>query len=192
MNGARTVRVAIAMGTLLALTACSSSDTAETLVPVAAPQPVAVNVAQPLPPTSSPAALNALAPATEAGAATTTALSTSSLAIAPVTGAPRGAVLPMSRAMAARGREIGIDFARGGAATHELRGYFSINDDGAETRVVYIWDVLTPPGRRVHRIRGQEVLPPAPGGDPWRSVPVATMERIGASTVDRYARWRSG
>lgn len=96
--------------------------------------------------------------------------------------------------MAQRGREIGLDFTRGGAVTtHTMRGFFSINDDGGELRVVYIWDVVTPDGRRVHRIRGQQAIPGTlNGNDPWRGVSAETMARIGRETIDRFAAWRQG
>ena len=202
--------VALALLSAMLVAGCSSSDTAETLVPVTQAPPVAVELAAPSP--TSAGAVQAVAPGGLAPAAAPpvanalvspvapsvpaplidAALASTTLRIAPVTGAPRAAVSPLSRAMAARGQEIGLGFSRGGGASHTLRGFFSINDDGADTRVVYIWDVLSADGRRVHRIRGQERLPAGAGGDPWRSVPVATMERIGATTIDRFASWRKG
>ena len=183
---------------------CSASEP-ETLVPIAAPAAVPVSVptasaaaraGQPVPqvpPAGAPvqaAALAPVAPSAPASPIVDAAIAATHLEIAPVTGAPAAAIGPLSRAMAARGREIGLDFTRGGTiTTHKLRGFFSINDDGAETRVVYIWDVLSPEGRRVHRIQGQERLP-ASGGDAWRAVSTGTMERIGRSTIDRFADWR--
>ena len=187
-----------------ALTACSTSDTLQP-VTAAAPVPVsdlgstrpsnasvaAVIPRQEVPQTSALALAPTDATPTSAPAIDA-AITSTHLEIAPVTGAPRGAVPPLSRAMAERGREIGLDFTRGGGiTTHTLRGFFSINDDGGEVRVVYIWDVVTPEGRRVHRIRGQETIPGTlNGADPWRGVSPDTMRRIGRSTIDRFAQWR--
>ena len=185
---------------LLTLAACSAADTLE---PVGAAPPVPVAVpAAPVPgatataASATPAAPAALAPTVDApeAFAAASALGATHLEIAPVTGAPRGAVGPLSRAMAARGQEIGLDFTRGEAiTTHTLRGFFSVNDDGGEVRVVYIWDVVTPDGRRVHRIRGQEAIAgTVNGADPWSAVSPDVMARIGARTVDRFADWRRG
>ena len=195
---------AIALSAAL-VAGCSASEP-ETLVPIAAPAAVPVSVptataaaqaGRPVPqvlPAGAPVQATALAPVAAPSAPASpvvdAAIATTHLEIAPVTGAPAAAIGPMSRAMASRGREIGLDFTRGGTiTTHKLRGFFSVNDDGAETRVVYIWDVLSPQGRRLHRIQGQERLP-ASGGDAWRAVSTGTMERIGRSTIDRFADWR--
>ena len=192
----RRLTPALAIVALSALGACSSEDTAATLAPVSASPAVAVSVsagpARVSPdPAAPPGALALAAPvASAAPAAVSAAIAATRLEIEPVTGAPSAALGPLSRAMGERGREIGLDFANGGS-THRLKGFFSVNDDGREVRVVYIWDVLDGSGRRVHRIRGQEVIAGSVGGrDPWSAVTRATMERIGRSTVDRFAAWR--
>ena len=188
------------LGASLGVAACSSADMSS-LEPIAAAAPVAVSV----PPSSPGSTARAIAadPAAPAGAlalaapatlqsapAVNAAIAATQLEVVPLTGAPSGAVAPLSRAMADRGREIGLPFARG-TATHRLKGFFSINDDGREVRVVYIWDVLDGSGSRVHRIRGQEIVPGTVGGrDPWSAVTQATMQRIGRETIDRFADWR--
>ena len=189
------------------LSGCSSSDTVATLTPVNAASPVSValspaasvgtgpafvpqqNVLQ----QNVPVATTALAqPAVSTPVVSTptvnAALASTRVDLAPVTGAPAPLLSPLSSAMSARGRELGLGL--GGSPTHRLKGYFSINDDGAETRVVYIWDVIDGAGRRVHRIQGQEVINNTARGDAWAIVPPATMERIGRSTIDRFAQWR--
>lgn len=192
------MRAPLAILVSAALTACTGADT-QSFAPIAAPAPVAVNVpAAPgaarsvSPDPIAPAGTLALAgPATvQAAPAVNAAIAATRLDIAPVTGAPAGALNPLSRAMADRGREIGLGFARGGG-THTLKGFFSVNDDGREVRVVYIWDVLDGSGRRVHRIRGQEIVPGSVGGrDPWSAVTTQAMQRIGRETIDRFADWR--
>ena len=185
----------------LVLSGCSSSDTAASLVPVTASAAVPVDMPTSTPPRSvgtdpaAPAGTLALASpvVSVAPAAVSSALAATQLEIVPVTGAPSAAIGPMSRAMAARGREVGLNFTRGGTVTtHKLKGFFSVNDDGREVRVVYIWDVLDRSGQRVHRIRGQEVIAGTLGGrDPWGAVTQATMERIGRTTIDGFVRWRN-
>lgn len=194
-------RLATCLLAFCALSACSTSDTLEPIT-AAAPVPmsdIAPTAAAPQrseAQSAAPTAALALAPsAPEAPSPIVeSAIASTHLEIAPVTGAPRNVVPPLSRAMASRGREIGLDFTRGGGiTTHTLRGFFSINDDGGEVRVVYIWDVVTPEGRRVHRIRGQETIPGTlNGADPWRGVSSDVMARIGRSTIDRFATWRRG
>ena len=180
----------------LSLGACSSGDTAASLAPVGAPTAMAVSVpgaprgTAPDPVAPSGALALAAPVVSAAPAAANAAIAATRLRVAPVMGAPAGALGPLSRAMGERGREIGLDFARGGA-THTLNGFFSVNDDGREVRVVYIWDVVDASGRRVHRMRGQEIVPGTRGGrDPWGAVNQATMQRIGRETVDRFATWR--
>ena len=192
------MRLPIALTALasLALGACTSSDMSS-FEPVAAASPVPITMPQSTgraigaDPVAPAGTLALAAPATVRTApAVNAAIASTRLEIVPLTGAPSGAVAPLSRAMADRGREIGLDFARGGA-THRLKGFFSVNDDGREVRVVYIWDVLDGGGRRVHRIRGQEIIPGSVGGrDPWSAVTTRAMQRIGRETIDRFADWR--
>ena len=47
-----------------------------------------------------------------------------------------------------------------------LKGYFSAFNDGKQTTLIYVWDVLDPPDQRIHRIQGQESVPGRPH-DPW-------------------------
>ena len=190
----------IAMGLASSLAACSSTDMSS-FEPVAAASPVPVSVPSSGPtstartiaadPVAPSGALALAAPATvQSAPAVNAAIAATQLEIVPLTGAPSGAVAPLSRAMADRGREIGLPFAQRGG-THRLKGFFSVNDDGREVRVVYIWDVLDGSGRRVHRIRGQEVIPGSVNGsDPWSAVTRNAMERIGRDTIDRFADWR--
>ena len=187
---------------LAALSGCSSSDTLATLTPVNAASPVSVALSPATPVGTStafapqrnvPTATAALAQPVVSTPVVSTptvnaAFAATRLDLAPVTGAPAPLLSPLSAAMSARGRELGLGL--GGSPTHRLKGYFSINDDGAETRVVYIWDVVDSSGRRVHRIQGQEVIDGTTNGDAWGLVPSSVMERIGRSTIDRFAQWR--
>ena len=116
------------------------------------------------------------------------ALATTRIDLAPITGAPANKVTALSRSIAARGREVGLGL--GGTPTHRLKGYFSVNDDGSEIRVVYIWDVIDASGRRVHRIQGQERIARTTRGDAWGAVGDDAMALIGRKTVDSFTSWR--
>ena len=211
----KTTLTAACMLSIAMLTGCTSGDSAS-LMPVTAGAPVRVALAPaaPLGSLSAAGAPRAVAvanpvatvapaatpnvqrtalvspnlPTAAAPAAIDATLAATRIDLAPITGAPARTLPPLSRAMAERGRQIGLGL--GGTPTHRLKGYFSINDDGAETRVVYIWDVVDSRGRRVHRIQGQEQLAQTSRGDAWAIVRDETMAAIGRKTVDRFAEWR--
>ena len=143
---------------------------------------------RPLPPpsaTTQATAAPAIAPPT---ADTSSVLSRSKLDIAPVTGVPEEALAALGQSIAQRSQEIGLP--TGSPPTHRLKGYFSTNDDGRETRVIYIWDVIDNEGRRLHRIQGQEVVAGSAGDDSWNGIPASTLRSIGRTAVDRFAEWR--
>lgn len=175
-----------------ALSACTSTPEALESV-TAAPSPPAESVGDVSDPgtatalTSEPAA----APTNEAETQVT-ALATAAarIRLAPVVGAPEGAVKAMSRRIATRSTERGIALVPPGTsgATHDMKGYFSAITESGKTTVIFVWDVFDTSGNRLHRIQGQES---APGSSPdgWSSVSGRMMETIGTRTVDEFATW---
>lgn len=110
---------------------------------------------------------------------------------APVIGATPEALPALSMRLAARAGQRGIPLAAEGAsATHLVRGYFSAFTEDRETTIIYVWDVLTATGNRVHRIQGRQQLP-AGSQQGWRSVTPAIMEAIADRTIDDMAAWLS-
>jgi hypothetical protein len=111
---------------------------------------------------------------------------------APIVGATVEAAGPLTERLVIRARERGIGMAGGAAtpATNVIKGYFSAITEGAETTVIYVWDVYDRAGNRVHRLNGQQKQP-ANGGDGWASVTPATMQAIADTTIDQLAAWLS-
>lgn len=109
----------------------------------------------------------------------------------PVIGAPVNAVTPLSRQLAVEARNRGLQIlsSADSGGDHVLKGYFSADTFEGQTTVYYVWDILDLAGTRLLRIQGQETFPGG-GGDPWASVPAATMERIATRSIGEYAAWR--
>jgi hypothetical protein len=196
-------RVAYAViGLLLAglISACTTTeatlDPSAIAAPTAALQPEASATAEPslaAEPAEAVAAegqASAAAPPTEAAIAALP--KEQRLSLAPVIGAPAGAVQSLSDRIALKAGESGLPLAPSGdrSATLVLKGYFSAFAENNETTVVYVWDVVDASGNRLHRIQGQEK---APGESPnaWAMVPEAAMQRIADQTIDQLAAWLS-
>ncbi|MGB8816544.1 MAG: hypothetical protein WCC66_01335 [Rhizobiaceae bacterium] len=114
------------------------------------------------------------------------------LRFAPIIGAPVEKVTALSRRFSARAREqkVAIVASTDQTATHVLKGYFSVLGEGANTTVVYVFDVLDPAGNRLHRIQGQETVPSSNSADPWAAVPANTLELIADKAMAEFAAWR--
>jgi len=131
---------------------------------------------------------NALASAegTDAGAPT---LAPAPAAPAPLS--PQTAAIVTER-LGVRARARGITLA-GSTDTSPpgiiMRGYFSAMTEGANTTVVYVWDVYDPAGTRLHRINGQQSAASTGAGDGWPTVAPTTMQAIADSTIDQLVDW---
>lgn len=185
------ILIAFACAALSACTSTSAPDALESVTAAPAPPAEAVgDVSDP----GTATALTTDPAATPANAAETqvTALATAAarIRLAPVVGAPEGAVRAMSRRIATRSTERGIALVPPGTtgATHDMKGYFSAITESGKTTVIFVWDVFDASGNRLHRIQGQES---APGSSPdgWSSVSGRMMETIGTRTVDEFAAW---
>mgnify|MGYP006951089223 CR=1 FL=1 len=189
----------------LALAACTNAKdvlepSAITPPAASAPGSTAATV-----PATSPAA-----PATTTGVpATTTApltsaqsaaiLSKTRLQIAPIVGASVEAATPLTAELQTRAKQRGITLAGSAdqTATHVLKGYFSAMSEGADTTVIYVWDIYDPAGNRLHRINGQMKAPSVnsgagAGADSWKAVSPATMQAIADQTIDQFAAFLGG
>ncbi len=186
----------LAILVLVGLGACTSTTPPEVLNSAAAttqqPEESVGDVSEP----NSAIALTAVPEETDTneGGAQVAALATStSIRLAPVIGAPSGAVQAMSRRISSRSSERGISVVPPGTsrATYDMKGYFSAITESGKTTVIFVWDVFDTSGNRLHRIQGQET---APGTSPdgWSSVSSRMMESIGARTVDEFASWLEG
>ena len=188
----------------LALAACTNAK--DVLEPSAITPPATSS--QTLPGTAAatvpaPAGTTAGAPATAAtpltSAQSAAILSKTRLQIAPIVGASVDAATPLTAELQARARQRGITLAGSAdqTVTHVLKGYFSTMSEGADTTVIYVWDVYDPAGNRLHRINGQQKAPSvksgaSAGGDSWKGVSPATMQAIADQTIDQFAAWLGG
>ncbi|RVB65631.1 hypothetical protein ENZ75_27490, partial [Mesorhizobium sp. M7A.F.Ca.CA.002.04.1.1] len=154
----------------LALAACTNAK--DVLEPSAITPPATST--QTLPATSGntaatvpagPATSTSGAPATAAAPVTSAQsaaiLSKTRLQIAPIVGASVEAATPLTAELQTRARQRGITLAGSAdqTVTHVLKGYFSTMSEGADTTVIYVWDVYDPAGNRLHRINGQQKAP---------------------------------
>ncbi|RWN49349.1 MAG: hypothetical protein EOS03_02480 [Mesorhizobium sp.] len=178
----------------LALAACTNAK--DVLEPSAITPPATST--QTLPATSTAGApASTAAPVTSAQSAAI--LSKTRLQIAPIVGASVEAATPLTAELQTRARQRGITLAGSAdqTVTHVLKGYFSTMSEGADTTVIYVWDVYDPAGNRLHRINGQQKAPSvnsgaSAGGDSWKGVSPATMQTIADQTIDQFAAWLGG
>jgi len=114
------------------------------------------------------------------------------IAFTPVIGAPPRVVQALSQGLSQSARADGLTIIESAdkPSDHILKGYFSAFTDGDKTTVAFVWDVLGGDGKRVHRIRGQEIVQ-GTAPDPWATVQTATMEAIATRTIDAYLSWRA-
>ena len=191
----------------LALAACTNAK--DVLEPSAITPPATSTQTLPATPgntaaaVAAPAGASAGAPATAAtpvtSAQSAAILSKTRLQIAPIVGASVEAATPLTAELQTRARQRGITLAGSAdqTATHVLKGYFSTMSEGADTTVIYVWDVYDPSGNRLHRINGQQKAPSvnsgaSAGGDSWKGVSPATMQAIADQTIDQFAAWLGG
>lgn len=112
------------------------------------------------------------------------------LRVDPIVGASVEAAAPLTERLAAqaRARGLGIAGSADQTATHVLKGYFSAMTEGAQTTVIYVWDVYDPSGNRLHRINGQQSVP-SNGAEGWAGVSAPTMQAIADTTINQLATW---
>lgn len=137
---------------LLATAALAACNTSDVLQPTGATPLPAATTPNPLTP---PAAGGQAAPA-QLSAEATAAIARIRLQIAPIVGATVEAAAPLTERLNLRARERAIQLAGStdSNATHVLKGYFSLLNEGKDTTVIYVWDLYDPSGNRLHRING--------------------------------------
>lgn len=179
--------LAVLLPLAVALSACNNTESALNIqAPNQAAQQVtekpANNGAHPSP--GQAAAAQANANANQA------ALKAVKLQIAPIVGAPVGAVTPLTHRINDNARINGIQLAGSNDpdATHVLKGYFSVLAENGRSTVLYVWDVVDHAGNRVHRIQGQETTQGS-AADSWSVITPAVMEKIADRTVQEFSSW---
>lgn len=112
------------------------------------------------------------------------------IAFAPLTGPPQkiADALAVEVARGATSRGIALANFQDATANYTMKGYLSAvaEDDG--TLVVYVWDVLSPDLKRVHRIAGK-IMIERKASDPWSAVDDKTLALVSQETLDKLTSW---
>ncbi|MCK5934437.1 MAG: hypothetical protein KAG89_19970 [Fulvimarina manganoxydans] len=118
---------------------------------------------------------------------------TSEVQFLPLVGAPddKANILARSLSDAAASQRVVIRPAADGRAQVRLKGYFSTFEDGGESVLVYVWDVLDENDQRIHRIQGQERFATT-GGDPWAGVDKSIFDKVAATTLQEARAFQAG
>ena len=172
-----------------ALSACTSTQDVLEPSAIAASPPTTADIAQGDAGIAATQTASVAAPSTLSAAVA----SKTRLRLDPIVGATVEAAAPLSERLATQARAHGMNIAGStdATATHVLKGYFSILDEGKDTTVIYVWDVYDPAGNRLHRINGQQKAA-STGGEGWASVKPATMQAVADSTIDQLSAWLAG
>ena len=151
----------------------------------AAPQRMAA-----LPPTSSPVETDERTPATAdaARASSRSASSSAQVQFLPLIGVPQAKAELLARALSDSARTSGVTIRPAADTKTDLRlkGYFSAFNDGKQTTLVYVWDVLDANDQRTHRIQGQ-VTVPGKAEDPWSVVDSKVLDQVARKTLSEAA-----
>lgn len=131
------------------------------------------------------------ASSTTAAATPSAEISTKTLAIAPVIGAPTNVADRLAKGVAASLRQKSVAVVEGGGkkADYTVTGYVVAAPAKNGTKLSYIWDVTEPSGKRAHRVTGEEIVPGAKSKDPWANVNDAVVLAIADRTARALAEW---
>ncbi|MEN3791922.1 hypothetical protein [Fulvimarina sp. MAC3] len=102
----------------------------------------------------------------------------------PLVGAPNEQANILAQALADEANRSGVTIrpASEKQASVRLKGYFSAFDEGDQSVLVYVWDVLDQNDERIHRIQGQERFARSPDGS-WAGVDRAVLDRVARTTL---------
>jgi hypothetical protein len=111
------------------------------------------------------------------------------IALAEVSGVGVEAAQPLAVRFGAQAKAHGLAFtaATDTTATHIMKGYFTVGEDGGRTVVNYVWDISDRSGKRLHRIQGSE--PAGGSGSGWEAVKPAAMQAIADRSITETARF---
>ena len=112
------------------------------------------------------------------------------LAFAPLSGPPQPVAdqLAQAFATAAVGRGLTLAPYRKRRSAYVVKGFISVVPGKNGTTAVYVWDVLSPDLKRLHRISGQSTDRQRMD-DPWSALSPDTLQSIADDTADRLAIW---
>ncbi|MBO0906394.1 hypothetical protein [Jiella sonneratiae] len=106
----------------------------------------------------------------------------------PVVGAPQHEAELLARALSEESKKAGVAIrpASDAVAAIRLKGYFSAFEDGGDTVLVYVWDVLDKDDQRIRRIQGEERIADT-AQDPWSKVDLETLRKVARETFQEAA-----
>lgn len=112
------------------------------------------------------------------------------IAFAPLSGAPQATADQLAMAIGQEAVRGNLRLTASGdpSATYTVKGYLSSLPKDGKTTLVYVWDILAPDRRRLHRISG-EVPGQATGAQPWQSVSPTVLNQIAGKTVSDLVAW---
>ncbi len=112
------------------------------------------------------------------------------IAFAPLSGPPAPVADRLAASFANASVERGITLApyRRNRSAFVVKGFMSVVPGEDGTTALYVWDVLSPDLKRLHRITGQ-TTDPASAGDPWAALSQDSLDAIAGSTLDQLAVW---
>ncbi len=109
-----------------------------------------------------------------------------SFAFSPLNGVPDKAQKAILDAIAKGAAEAPRD-----AVAFRVDGYISAVGERTSTLVIYVWDVLDPSGRRIHRLSGQVNSLTGSERDAWEGVTNETIDELARRTISDLADWTS-
>jgi hypothetical protein len=116
-----------------------------------------------------------------------------SMALAPIVGAPANITQQLTDALVSAGQERKLTLVPGGTGgSYTLRGYLVASAEKSGAKISYIWDVSDAKGQRVARVSGDEVITKRSGADPWSGVDSAALHNIAAKTTSQVLASLSG
>lgn len=116
---------------------------------------------------------------------------TAKIAVASVIGPSEGVARQLETQVQSALQKQNVSVAKSPTDKTEftLRGYLVSAREKNGTKISHVWDVTDPSGKRVNRITGEELVPGAPGKDPWSAVSPQLVDQIANKTAGQLATW---
>lgn len=114
---------------------------------------------------------------------------TKPVAIASIIGAPADVSAKLSDKLAASAKGKNVNIVPAANAEFTVNGFLVAAPDKKGTKLSYIWDVADKAGKRVKRIKGDEIVEKKNAGDPWGAIDDAALEKVAGLTATELHAW---
>jgi hypothetical protein len=122
--------------------------------------------------------------------ASKTAENEATVALMPVIGMPAKISKHLTDSMNKSMKAENIKIASGDLASHNMRGYMAASGIKEGSKLSYVWDVLDREGKRVHRIKGEEVVKGKfEDNAPWAAIGENVVNKVANDTAKQLAGW---